>query len=63
MNPRDRAEFFGLAQRDLAETRLVADYDAVRADAVAGRQPAALDEVLQENIPIVDGRDNDLADL
>ena len=63
MNPRGGAQLLGLAHLDAAQARLVADHHALLAGPLAVGQPAAIDEVLQEDVPVVDRGDDDMADL
>ncbi len=63
MNAGGRARFLRLAHLNPAQARLAADHHAPLAGALAVGQPAAIDQVFQENVPVVDRRDDDVADL
>ncbi len=55
--------YLGLVQADAAQARLVADHHAASANGLARFEPAALDDVLQEDVLVVDRSDDQFADL
>ena len=50
-------------QTDPAQARLIADHNAADADRIAGLEPASLDNVLQKDVLVVDGGEDQLANL